>query len=246
MRFFDVNCMVGPNLGPKLPLERAADLVSLMGDYGIEKALVYHSTARFYHPREGNEALLREIEPFRERLLPCLVLLPTITGELGKGGDIARLLEESGAAAVRLFPAEHNFSLDEWCVGDLLSLLEERGLPLILEHGQQGFGEIRAICQKHPKLPVILSTTGYRTSRTLYALLRDCPNFRIEISTFLVFRGIEEVVALFGPEKLLFGTRIPHQPPGAAMARVLYAEIDEQAKRAIAFENAAQILVGKR
>lgn len=244
MRFFDTNCMLGPNLGPKLPVEKAEKLVALMDDYEIERAVVYHSTARFYHPREGNERLLREIEPHRERLLPCLVLLPTATEEIGSIGEVECLLNRSGAVAVRLFPTEHNFSLDEWCVGDLFSLLEERMLPLILEHGQQGIGEIRGICNRHPNLPVILSMTGYRTLRTLYALFRDCPNFRIEISTFLVFQGIEEIVRLFGPEKLLFGTRMPNQPPGAAIMRLLYAGVDQVAKEAIAFENARKIFPG--
>ena len=245
MRFFDANCMLGPNISPKLPIETAAALLALMDDYGIERAVVYHSAARFYHPREGNDALLREIGPHKGRLLPCLVLLPTTTGETGSIRKVKRLLDESEAVAVRFFPTEHNFCLDEWCVGDLLSLLEERSIPLILEHGQQGIGEIRAICERHPNLPVILSVTGYRTTRTLYALFRDCPNFHIEISTFLVFRGLEDVVRRFGPGKLLFGTRVPHQPPGAAMARILYAEIDEKAKKAIAFDNARRLFEGR-
>ena len=53
------------------------------------------------------------------------------------------------------------------------------------------------------------------------------------------------MVRRFGPGRLLFGTRTPHQPPGAAMARVLYAEIDEKAKEAIAFENAERLLCGR-
>ncbi|HIE08829.1 MAG TPA: hypothetical protein EYP65_03160 [Armatimonadetes bacterium] len=117
MRFFDVNCMLGPNMGRELPIERGDELLALMDDYGIEKATVYHSTARFYHPREGNEVLMREIEPHKRRLLPCLVLLPTTTGETGSIEEVDRTIEETSAVAVRLFPAEHNFSLDDWCVG---------------------------------------------------------------------------------------------------------------------------------
>lgn len=79
----------------------------------------------------------------------------------------------------------------------------------------------------------------------LYGLFRDCPNFHIEISTFLSFRGVEDIVRRFGPEKLPFRTRVPHQPPGSAVARILYAEVDEEAKGAIAFGNAERIFGGR-
>jgi predicted TIM-barrel fold metal-dependent hydrolase len=80
--------------------------------------------------------------------------------------------------------------------------------------------------------------------RNLYPLLERHSNLYLETSTYMVHRGIEEFVRLFGAERLLFGSRYAAYAPGAAVAGLMYAEISDRNRRLIAGDNARRLLRG--
>ena len=69
-------------------------------------------------------------------------------------------------------------------------------------------------------------------------------NVYLDTSSAASFKGglIEWTVAEVGCERLLFGTDAPVWFPASHKARIEFAEIDDEAKRAILFENAVKLL----
>lgn len=98
-----------------------------------------------------------------------------------------------------------------------------------------------------PELIIVAMNVGpHSLERYLRPLLDDFPTLYIETSHYLVEGLIEEFVARYGPERLLFGSGFPDVCTGAAMLRLAQADIAEDAKVAIAGGNLARLLAEVR
>ncbi|MEN8229383.1 MAG: hypothetical protein ABFS38_14590, partial [Bacteroidota bacterium] len=83
---------------------------------------------------------------------------------------------------------------------------------------------------------------NYRYNRYIYPLLEKYKNLFIELSRFMGAGTIEDMVERFGPRHLLFGTNMPQYSGTAAVALLTYADIDQEAKQAIAGGNLRNLL----
>lgn len=239
--FFDANAMLGRWPTEKLAFYRVEDLVKRMDYVGINKALVYHSLAQLYDPMSGNKILMEEIKQYNQ-LYGCWVLVPPFTPEIGTVDEIMAKMKENNIQAIRLCPKEHGFKLTPWNTGELLTALEQKRVPVFIDGDQVELGNIQSLCETYPQLPVVLTRSGYRGVRMLYALLAQYENFYLEISSFLLYRGLEEVVEKFGAQRILFGTGMPIQDPAGAVTKLRYADITEEAKEMIAHRNLERLL----
>lgn len=93
---------------------------------------------------------------------PCRVLLPSHTGELDDLRTLITMVKK-GVKAAKIYPKNHYFSLSEWCVGELLSELEEYRMPILIDfsiiHYHDAIQKIQwnaiyDICKNHKNLPV--------------------------------------------------------------------------------------------
>src|SRR5215207_1896832 len=83
-RLFDANVWLGvlpPSVRPPDAPEDVPALLAVMDGYGLARALVTHSAAKWHHPPTGN-ARLAEATAGQDRLLACRVVLPAATGEV--------------------------------------------------------------------------------------------------------------------------------------------------------------------
>jgi predicted TIM-barrel fold metal-dependent hydrolase len=240
--YFDSYAIVGPH-GKKDARElwRTEDVLSEMEHCGIHGALVTHGLAREYDPAYGNRLLMEELKK-SERLFGCWVLLPDHLGEMAAPAELVREMRTEGIVAGKLHPNTHRFALDERTCGKLLDTLEGEGLPLLLDSDEVGLSTIAEICERHPRLAVLLQRFRHGQERLLYPLLDACENLYVEFSTFQSNNVIEMLVARYGPERLLFGTESPIKSPGAAKAMIDYASIGDDARRQIAGGNLARLL----
>lgn len=242
MRFFDSNCCVG-KLAVPLPAHYSgvAELAAAMERSGISDALVYHVLGKEYSPATGNQLILDEVRE-HPNLHPCWCVLPPHTGETPQLAELAGMMRAEGVRAVRVFPKTHNWSLAEWSAGELLSTLEEHAIPLFIDFAETSCDQVYALCEKHPRLPVVLAGAPFRLSRLVYALLAMTTNLYIELSAFQLHHGIEDLCARFGARRLLFGTSAPHFNPAPSVMAVKYAGISEEEKALIASGNLQRLL----
>jgi len=240
--FFDCNARLGRSRRPR-PTEFTTKqgLLREMDRCGIARALVYHAESLELSPSLGNERLLKEIAG-EDRLAPCWMVLPPHTGEMTVP-DVDAMIA-AGVQAVRLAPVTHKFPLNEAASASLLAALAARRVPLLLSLEESSWAEIDGLASRHAALPLIVLDVGYRCDRNLYPLLSKHKGLRVETATYTVHRGLEEVCAHFGPERLVFGTGMPQRDPGGAMAAVTYAEVGNSSRQMIAGGNLQGLLEG--
>lgn len=245
LHFFDANCWIGKqNKFLPVLVYRNKELLELMDYYGIEKAIVSHTLARYYHPMAGNEILLNEIS-LSKRLLGCFTLLPPATDELG---DIERYIENminKGVYTARIFPESHNFSTSEWSLGVLLNKLEERRVPLFIWSREIKWDMIYSISHNHPQLPLILEfcdTEVFWNTRFVFALLEKCQNLYIEVHKTHLYQEIDQIVTRYGANRVIFSTYAPIDDPNASLMLITNGEMTRTEKEMIAHGNIENLL----
>ena len=244
--FFDAHCTVGrlavpPPWAPRSP----EGLLGAMDHAGVERALVCHSQSLEAHPAVGNERVVEVVAAW-PRLAGCWVVLPPTTGEMPPPEQLVEAMGAAGVRAVRLCPSggRHQFPLGSADAARLLTALDARRVPTLIDLGETSWGEVERIAKAHPHLPLIVLNTGYRVARTAYPVLEAAENVRLEISHYQGCGLLREGVERFGPGRFLFGTGLPQFEPGCAVATVLYAEIPHEAKRLVAGATLEALLQG--
>ncbi|MFO7945294.1 MAG: amidohydrolase family protein [Armatimonadota bacterium] len=241
LRYMDCNCRIGT-------FEEMEDcyfteidsLLAEMEYLGIGDALVLHTWASRWSPPKGNKQL-DEILADYDNLYPCYVGLPPVTGELPDPEEFAAAVRQNHGA-VRLFPSEHQYDFTPWCVGELLEPLADHGVPLMIEITQTNWDQVAAILDAFPDLPLVLLDTYYRINRHIYPLMDKHENLHLETHTYQVPFGIEDVTRRFGAQRLLFGTNLPENEGGGALAQLEYADLPEEHKQQIAGGNLRNLL----
>jgi len=242
IKFFDCSVMIGMRriMNPG-SFYSTGELIRKMEYYGISEALAYHSLAAGYNPAIGNETLLDEIKDI-PRLRPAWVVMPHHTGEFPPPDELLEKMKRDGVRAVRMYPADHTYSLAEYSSGELLSALEEKRVPIFLGWGQAHADVIERMMSAHPGLRLVLTDFNGSAARNVYALMKKYAGIHIETIMFKPLEGIEDVCAKFGAGRLLFGSGAPLYSGGAAMAMVNYASVTDDERRMIAGENLERLL----
>jgi predicted TIM-barrel fold metal-dependent hydrolase len=247
--FADSNAWIGPPLEPVFGSRESVDeLAGLLRRSGVREALVTHTACLKYDWAEGSRLTLEAVAG-RDDLHAAIALVPPNAGEIASVGDHLDEAIARKARAVRLFPKSHSFSLAEWCAGSILSEMQARRMPLILWHSETTWDHTHSLCLAYPELPVIVEGAGRKIlydNRMFYQLLADCPNFCLELHNLTNCFGIEDIVARFGAERLVFGSFAPYREPAAAIMAVTHARISDEHKRLIAGGNLRALIEAVR
>jgi hypothetical protein len=215
---------------------------------GIAKALSYGSSAKEDSAKIGNDALIKEISTFPE-LHSCWVLKPSYVEEMDEPKALVERMLEAGVLAGRMFPTpeDYGYFLAEWSMGGLLREMEAHRIPLFIDLSlfQEDDPDWRAIddlCELHPDLPVVLGETRSYDNKLFYPFMRTHRNFHLELSSYYVHRGIEDICERFGADRLIFGSGMPLSPPGEIMAMVTQALIGPEERALVAGGNLENLL----
>ena len=245
LRFFDCNCALGPYRTRVFRFARTAEeLIEEMDFSNIERALVYHTAMRFDHPAIGNELVLTATKN-HPRLVSTWALLPHQTDELGfSPKTLFQEMRRKEIHALRLFPDDHRYFLDEITWGDEMALFQERRIPLFI---RASLDRIATLLRSFPDLVVITGSQGSNPlDRYAWPLIEKYPNLMFETSGYLVDGGIEAFCKRYSASHLIFGSGFPDNAGGAAMLTLAQAEISQAEKRAIAWDNLNRLLVEAR
>jgi hypothetical protein len=235
----DANVRVGPSgVHGELALATKA-LLAEMDRFGVKTALVSHFTAEEYDAAAGNRALARDLD---SRFVPAWAALP-------ESSEIGELASRNPAAVRMCFGvSKHNFSIARWCSGELFEYLQQYSILAVVSREDLqlaggapqvvvDWNALAVILENFPRLPVLLLDCGYRVDRYLFPLLKRFQTLYFDSSTYLAHRQLEAFVERFGPQRVVFGSRLPFYTPAAALAVLLTARIPDDAKLAIAGNN---------
>jgi Amidohydrolase len=210
-----------------------AGLLDEMDRFYLREAVVSHWTGEEYDAASGNEALARSIHP---RLLPAWSILPD--------DGFLEALANRRPSVVRInpAPARHNFSLARWQAGRMCEYLEQSQVVTLLSRSDIEWRELNELLENFPRLPLVLLDVGYRSDSYLIPLLKIFPSLHFDSAGYLAHRQLETFVERHGPERLLFGSRLPLFTPAAALGVLASARIPETDRLAVAGGNLRRLL----
>jgi hypothetical protein len=194
----------------------------------------------------ANERLRTAVAPYPQ-LVPCPIAMPNTGGDWQSESRQADEALGAGAGAVCIRPVRDGWRMESWCCERLFAELQARRLPVFCQESQVAADKVAWLAQHFPDLPVIFAELEYRAQRVYLPLLEKFPNIFLSIgSNYTVFRGIEQIVGRVGAERLLFGTGYPQAEPMCAVTQWAYADVNAEARAAIAAGNMQRLLEGIR
>ncbi len=239
--YFDSNVCIGKRgLKDHREIWKSEDILAAMDRAGIAGALVYSGWARDYAPAYGNERLAEELSK-HSRFYGCYVIAPGYTGSFLKPDEFVSDMKSKNMVAVKMFPKTHIFSPCEDVMGEYYSVLEEDGIPLLIDKLQISWDELSAILSNHKQLNVLLQGTAWSDFHNLAAYLRKYPNLYTDLSSMQANFAVEIIAKEFGAERVCMGSGLPLMCPGAARAFIDYAQISDEEKQLMAGGNLARL-----
>lgn len=257
---FDCNAWTGTSEAhPTGGIDSPSALLGEMDRVGIDRALVYHITARTGNAKAGNERLMAEIGD-HPRLTPCWVAGPEATADYGGAEAFVAAMDTAGVRAVRLFPGEHDYRLTDEAVEPLLDALERAGAVVLLDgiSGILGEGftyeEVGDVCaaRQHPavdrpELDVVITQLRdcmgeFSGMTAMVEQVERVRNLSVATDRFQTHEGMSQFVERCGADRLLFGTRLPHASAGAGVTGVMQSTLTRSQRRQVAAENLTRLL----
>jgi predicted TIM-barrel fold metal-dependent hydrolase len=242
----DVHAHLGAPRRPGQDDGRLAELLAAMDAAGVDHACVFASAGRGSdYPLEteliagaagqtgGRVVAFARVHPFwRERAVADL-----------------RAAVAAGVRGLKLHPFMDGAFManDPDLVHPLLRVAAEAGL-VVLVHSGWGFnsapGIVADLARSFPSVPVVMGHAGrYGYHREAAVVGADLPNLHYDVAGLATPGAIEELVALAGPERVLFGSDHPYSPVGFELEKLArWTRLPWASLALVAGGNAARLL----
>lgn len=253
----DTNAYLVPYAFRQLRHNTPAELLKLMDNKGIDKALVSSAIAITYrNTQPANEELAATTKLHRDRLIPMAVVNPFYAGWRD---DLKICHEELGFRGLRLYPKWHHYSLTDACCSELVNAAAKLGMvisvPLRVEDYRQRSwlvdvpdvtpAELVPLLKACPKARFLLLNGADYARSPLGQKAADMPaNYWIEISRLsaVLANEIGTLIAQLGAERVVFGTGMPFNSPDPALLKLEVIEASKEDKDKIRYRNAGALL----
>jgi predicted TIM-barrel fold metal-dependent hydrolase len=164
--------------------------------------------------------------------------------------QVESMLRHPRCCGIKIHPRDHGYEIRQQGVAIFDFANAQRALVLTHSGDPGSYPEdFVPFANRYPEMTLILAHLGNsdngHMSRQVYAIRRaKAGNVYTDTSSIRSMSSglIEWAVAQIGYNHILFGTDTPLYFTAAQKARVEYAEIEDAAKRAILFDNAARLL----
>ena len=225
-----------------------AALLRAMDGLGIAEACPFALAEYDGNPGAGN-AWLANAAQGEPRLHPALVIGPNRCGEFIAPANLPAAMRACGARLLRLplGPLMSQAQLEVCLIADILDALAAHRIPLLVDCtvslDQARTAELLALLRGWPDLHVILSFPKVtHDDRRFYYLWERFNHFHVDLPGYQTLGMIEDVTRRFGSDRIVFGTRYPHFTPLQTMLQVIYSDVDDTVKRAIAGDTLRRLL----
>ena len=247
---FDINAKLGH--WPYRPVRGVEALLEAMDANGVERAAVSSlSAVHFLSPQDGNDELMGLIASHPDRLIPFAVLRPNFAGWMD---DLRICLGGYGMRGVVLYPNYHDFSLTDPALAPLMTEASRLRFPVCVQAGLEDerrqfrnfkISEVTAtdigvFARSFPDATVIAFGLKFGQPELMGEPLPA--NAHFDTSNYETLGDLENAAQRFGAHKILLGSNFPLFNPHANVHKLQQADLPQDARNAIARENALRIL----
>jgi hypothetical protein len=248
MDFFDINCIAGREIiesgdGGK----NIGDFYELLLKNNIKKTVLTNKLSINYDWNVGNSELSGSSDLNKnENIYFSFVLCPEVY-HMFKFSDYIKDAYKNKVRLLRIFPKSHLFYLNDYYMQKIYDEISGLNFPLMLDlkeldiTGNKYFAidDLRILLSRHKRLHLILQTSLKQCmfNRFYFPLLEEFENLYLEISGMLLMDQVEHYVEKFGAGRLIYGSNYPETDFAINTARIELAEISQQDKENICFNN---------
>jgi predicted TIM-barrel fold metal-dependent hydrolase len=223
-----------------IPRSEASYLIASAGRIGIQKMYGSSIVALRGDAELGNKNALAFHAKYPLMFFPYIVFKPNYPE------DADRTITLAETEKIRQFKIHDD--------GNDLPYDDKRYFPLyeyangtgavILVHtfGKKHVVPIMKVANEFPRIKILLGHSGIFEEEIYSEAVRKHENIWLETcSSFAWYGLIERLVAMGGPERVLFGTDMPFMSPDQQLGRVLFARITDENKRKVLGLNAQRL-----
>ncbi len=223
-------------------------LVDVMEEAGIDRAVVCPARPPGNHLAPANEVLAEAVRASQGRLIGFARVDPNLGDEAV--AQARQGLDELGLSGLFLHPWEETFRVSARQVDAVVEAAREAAVPVLIAAGYPWLSEglqIGELAARFPDVTFIASNGGQINVSGLGQIdielaLERCPNLYVQTAGVYREDFLENVVARFGAERLLFASGFPTTDPRLEVQRPRSMHVDDDAKTAVLGGNAVRLL----
>lgn len=243
----DLNCLIGNWPFRKLYRNSLSDLQLIHEKYGVSGGYLASLDAIFYNdPYEADEEVASMIRNTPYHFVATSN--PQLSATLW---DLEREFDKLHAAAVRLYPGYHQYSLQDPALVSLMNLLKERDKPVFLVMRMEderlnylmsptapAVDDIVQFLDKFPQNKIVILNARYAELLALAPAIARHPAVFCDIAglghqLFVIEKLLQSIPA----SHICFGSGFPLQCFGSSFLLLQHAQISEKDKLLILHEN---------
>ncbi|MBQ3047038.1 MAG: amidohydrolase family protein [Clostridia bacterium] len=243
--YINVNGKYGVGAYEKGDYDTIKDLLSEMDRLGIYQTVVYHVNAKDLHPVYGNGYLIDDIRQTlgaKERVIPAFAVNPAMLVGRGEMEHLESYLESGEVGCVVIFPVTNRFRMVEYRrVFDRIRKYAPVVMMDVTELTSEDLEDLAAIAGDYPELNFVIKQVMWWQYSRVFDLMNRRKNIYADISWLHVRDAIKIICEHVGAERLVFGVGY-RSHNGAALAGLSYADISQDQKDAISYDNFTKLL----
>lgn len=233
MIFKDINCGYYEQ---KQPLQYACthdEVAALARKNSIVTRAIYN----FDKGAEANAHTLAYASASSGEEYPVLRLMPPVyPEETFTREEMERLICEQ-KALFRIHPKAYAAPLHVWMYDWMLDVLSESRTPLLVSLQELELNDAAEVKARYPGLRLIITNTDQWLNRQYIQFAQYFENVYFDTCNTIEYYGLENMTALIGAEKFLFGSYMPEKEPYDKLFQLLFCELSQEEKELIAHGN---------
>lgn len=225
----------------------ARNLIEIMDTFGVDKAAACSMRSIFYDHDEGNLEVFEALKRFPDRFVGIATVNPYYEDVVE---EVEKCILDFKMKGIELQPNYHGYNLGSSILAPVINVAIKRKIPVLIPLRMSmnwnlpsiKVTDISEVVKTYTDAHFIVGCFNYGDIEELISLMNEVTNVMVEISGLQLMYGIERVVKEVGTERVLFGSGMPIQSVGTALAKIKEADIDEEDKRLILGDNAIRVL----
>lgn len=263
----DLHGHIGHFYGAYLPSAPLEKMIASLERHGVKRIVCSSHKALAYDTERGNSEMQEMIDTYPERFLGYWVVNPNQPERMKQ--DLEKFESTRGFVGFKFWADYHLIPITSPKYDPVLEYANEKKLlQKVHTFGGSPFNSpdmLGKIAEKNPRANFLMAHCGYGDWETSIRVARDQPNVYLDLTSavqsidFDLMPGgsfmpagatrspmvngiIEEMVAVSGPEKIVFGSDLPWYSQAYHAGAVLFAEISDTARHSILHGNAERLL----
>ena len=239
----DTHAHMGHFRGIHFPNPMAADMVATCDRAGVEWVACAHHDA-LQNPETGNPKAQEAIDAFPDRILGYYCVNPNYAEQLAEA--VAGFGQLRGFAGYKILAGYYKAPITLPACEPLWRQAHDEKLAVLLHtwggDTNAGVKQVHEIASRYPEARILMGHSQYGQWDDAIKLCKDHPNVYCELCAAYGVNGVLEKMVNAGIERrVTMGTDLPWFDPQCCIGCVVFADINDTARRRILRDNAAEI-----